>query len=86
MLFNLSMNRSEISAGLRLVRMAVPQLALTALLVGAALSVNGCHRDPQKFLDKGTQSFEQGKFPDALIYFGRAIQLNPRLPEAQLRT
>src|SRR5438128_6392405 len=74
------MNRPHVSA-----RVAVRQVTAAALLILATLSVNGCRRDPQKFLDKGNQSFEQGKFPDALIYFGRAIQLNPSLPEAHYK-
>jgi len=45
----------------------------------------GCNRDPKKFLAKGNASFEQGKYPEALIYYGRALQLDPRYAEAHFK-
>jgi tetratricopeptide (TPR) repeat protein len=38
-----------------------------------------------KFIAKGDQSFGQAKYPEALIYYGRALQINPRLPEAHYK-
>src|SRR5260370_33579044 len=44
-----------------------------------------CNRDPKKFLAKGNASYEHEKYPEALIYYGRAIQLDPRNPEAHFK-
>src|SRR5260370_16899593 len=41
-----------------------------------------CNRDPKKFLAKGNASYEHEKYPEALIYYGRPIQLDPRNAEA----
>src|SRR5882762_7939608 len=63
-------------------------------LVGRASSVPflllvifsaGCNRDPKKFLAKGNASYEHEKYPEALIYYGRAIQLDPRNAEAHFK-
>src|ERR1700682_166666 len=49
----------------------------------------GCSRDPnvlkRKFLEKGNRNFEQGKYPEALIYYGRALQIDPRFSEAHYK-
>src|ERR1700747_298489 len=45
----------------------------------------GCNRDPKKFVAKGNASFDQGKYPEALIFYGRAIQLDPRYAEAHFK-
>jgi len=45
----------------------------------------GCNKDPKKFIARGDQSLAQGKYPDALIYYGRAIQLDPRFAEAHFK-
>ena len=45
----------------------------------------GCNRDPKKFLAKGNASYDQGKYPEALIYYGRALQLDPRYAEAHFK-
>src|SRR5258708_19007708 len=45
----------------------------------------GCNRDPKKFLAKGNASYEHEKYPEALIYYGRAIQLDPRNAEAHFK-
>src|SRR4029077_6917235 len=56
-----------------------------ALSVLVLLFCSGCNRDPKKFIAKGNQSFDQGKYPDALIYYGRALQLDPRFAEAHYK-
>src|SRR5208283_1265790 len=46
----------------------------------------GCNRNPtvrkQKFLEQGNHNFDQGKFPEAIIFYGRALQIEPRFAEA----
>src|SRR5579864_5229449 len=54
------------------------------LLLGGLFSA-GCNRDPKKFVAKGNQAFDQGKYPDAIIYYGRALQLDPRSAEAHFK-
>jgi len=56
-------------------------VALLLLLLVCA----GCNRDPKKFLAKGDQSFDSGKYPEALIYYGRALQLDPRFADAHFK-
>ena len=58
---------------------------LALLFSLAVVLLAGCNRDPKKFLAKGNQSFDQGKYPDALIYYGRALQLDPRFAEAHFK-
>jgi tetratricopeptide (TPR) repeat protein len=57
----------------------------TSLVLLASFLCSGCNRDPKKFVAQGNQSFDQGKYPDALIYYGRALQLDPRLAEAHFK-
>jgi len=54
----------------------------TTLFLVLIVCLSACNRDPKKFLAKGNVSFDQGKYPEALIYYGRAIQLDPRYAEA----
>src|ERR1700745_2309858 len=56
-----------------------------ALLFLLLIFCVGCNRDPKKFLAKGNASFDQGKYPEALIYYGRAIQLDPRYAQAHFK-
>src|SRR6516164_2842140 len=62
-----------------------PLLLLIACLAG----IPSCSRDPnvrkQKFLAEGNQQFDQGKYPEAMIYYGRALQLDPRFPDAHYK-
>src|ERR1700676_3063701 len=48
--------------------------------------LGGCTRDPkilkQKFLKEGNLAFEQGKYPEASILYGRSLQEDPRFAEA----
>ena len=61
----------------------LPVVALTVLLLAA------CSRDPnarkQKFLVQGNQEFDQGKYADAMIYYGRALQIDPRFPDTHYK-
>src|SRR3974377_1279038 len=61
-------------------------LVLVAFL---ALGVCSCRKDPavekRKFLEQGKASFAQGKYPEALIFYGRALQLDGRFAEAHRR-
>ena len=56
------------------------------LLLGSG---GGCSRDPnvrkQKFIEQGNRDFEQGKYREALIYYGRALQIDPRFAEAHYK-
>src|SRR5215470_13507944 len=59
------------------------------IIVFFACFVAACSRDPnvrkQKFLAQGNQEFDQGKYPEAMIHYGRALQLDPRFPEAHYK-
>ena len=39
-----------------------------------------CNRDPnvrkQKAMDRGNREFDQGKYPEAIIYYGQALQID----------
>src|SRR5260221_12219794 len=59
----------------------IPAALFLLLLIFCA----GCNRDPKKFLAKGNTSFDQGKYPEALIHYGRHIQLDPRYAEAHFK-
>jgi tetratricopeptide (TPR) repeat protein len=52
-------------------------------------SGGGCSLDPnvrkQKFFAQGNRSFEQGNYPEALIFYGRALQIDPRFPDAHYK-
>ena len=52
---------------------------VTVLLVSSLLS--GCSFDPnvkkQKFIARGDQDFQAGKYSEALISYGRALQIDP---------
>ena len=61
-------------------------LCIAVLLTATGV---GCSRDPnvrkQKFFEQGNRDFEQGKYPEALIFYGRALRIDPRFPEAHYR-
>jgi tetratricopeptide (TPR) repeat protein len=61
---------------------------LCMFLLAAALG-GGCSLDPharkQKFLEQGNRYFEQGKYPEALLLYGRALQIDPRFSEAHYK-
>ena len=58
-------------------------LFLLALGLQTCLDFSGCFRDPnlrkQGFVEEGDQYFAQDKFREALLTYGRAIQIDPRL-------
>jgi len=53
------------------------------------LLATGCHTDPnakrQKFLEKGNHEFDQRQYSAALIYYGRALQVDPHFAEAHYK-
>jgi tetratricopeptide (TPR) repeat protein len=57
------------------------------LLITVLLTIAGCSRDPQvrkqKYFQSGQRYFEQGKYPEAIIQFSNAIQVDPRFGDAQ---
>src|SRR6516164_4309262 len=58
-------------------------------LVFLAVAVCGCRKDPavqkRKFLEQGNASFAAAKYPEALIFYGRALQLDTKFAEAHYR-
>jgi tetratricopeptide (TPR) repeat protein len=68
---------------------AVKLSVFSCALVLFTVLGSGCSRDPnlrkQRFLEQGNRSFEQGNYPEALIFYGRAIQIDPRFPEAHYK-
>src|SRR5260370_32803821 len=62
----------------------------TALVIGImaqiCLLLAGCLRDPnvrkQKFVEQGDRYFAQEKFPEALLTYGRALQIDPKFAHA----
>src|SRR6516162_6544589 len=64
-------------------------LRMLILLVFLAVAVCGCRKDPavqkRKFLEQGNASFAQAKYPEALIFYGRALQLDAKSAEAHYR-
>jgi len=51
-----------------------------ALVVSAAVWLPSCNRDPnvrkQKAMERGNREFDQGKYPEAVIYYGQALQID----------
>jgi len=59
------------------------------VVVGLALALSllvGCSRDPnvrkQKYLESGQRFFEKGKYREAAIQFGNAVQVDPHFADA----
>jgi tetratricopeptide (TPR) repeat protein len=63
--------------------------ALLSFLVLLVAFAGGCSRDPnvrkQKFLQQGNQDFDKGRFAEAAISYGRALQIDPRFAEAHYK-
>src|SRR5579859_7745693 len=61
-------------------------LALALSLLGLSF---GCNRDPNvrklTFLAQGDHAFQQKKFAEAVIDYGRALQIDPRFAEAHYK-
>jgi tetratricopeptide (TPR) repeat protein len=59
------------------------------LTLAACLLVVGCNRDPRilglKCVTSGNKYFKDGKFKQASILYRRALQLNPKDPDAYYR-
>ena len=55
---------------------------LFAIILQACLVLTGCSRDPvarkQKFVAEGDRYAAQEKFPEALLTYGRALQIDPQ--------
>ncbi len=56
------------------------------VFLAIAISLAGCSRDPnvrkQKYFESGQRYFEKGKYREAAIQFGNAVQIDPRFAEA----
>ena len=59
---------------------------ICAFLFAASLA---CNRDPnakrQKYFDSGNRYFERGKFPEAVIEFSNAVQVDPQYAAAHFK-
>jgi tetratricopeptide (TPR) repeat protein len=62
------------------------KLMLRFFLMVLLFSGAGCFRDPnlqkQRYFDSGTQYFQKGKYPEAIIEFQNAIQIDKNFAEA----
>ena len=62
---------------------------LVCALIFLAASGSGCSRDPNvrkaTFLEQGNRDFNQGKYPEALIFYGRVLQIDSRFVEAHYK-
>jgi tetratricopeptide (TPR) repeat protein len=65
-----------------------PVLSL-ALSIFLAATAWGCLSNPtarkQKFYDQGLRDFNQQKYPEAIIWFSRALQIDPRFADAHYK-
>jgi tetratricopeptide (TPR) repeat protein len=56
------------------------QLTLFLVLLLSASLLPSCNRDPnvrkQKAMDRGNREFDQGKYPEAIIYYGQVLQID----------
>ncbi|MCU1295790.1 MAG: Tetratricopeptide 1 repeat-containing protein [Acidobacteriaceae bacterium] len=61
-------------------------LRLIAILLAITTLFTGCSRDPsvrkQKYFESGQRYFEKGKYREAAIQFGNAVQVDSRFAEA----
>src|SRR5919204_531633 len=62
---------------------------LIVVLALAATSFVACSRDPnvrkQKYFESGQRYFDKGKYREAAIQFGNAVQVDPRFAQAHYR-
>jgi tetratricopeptide (TPR) repeat protein len=71
--------------------MRTRQTVITLLVIAviALTAQTGCSRDPkvrrEKYLESGQRYYDQGKFREAVIQFGNAVQADPRWPEGHYR-
>src|SRR5215471_18254661 len=63
-------------------------LGILALFAAIATGIS-CSLDPnvrkQKFFEQGNRQFELGNCPEALLYYGRALQIDSRFAEARFK-
>ena len=64
------------------------RLLSTGLLVLLTLSLS-CERNPaiqkQKFFESGNRYLESGKFPEAVLEFSNAVQIDPRFASGHFK-
>ena len=62
---------------------------LLSISVHLSVFAVGCSRDPnvrkQKFFDQGNRDFDKGKYPEALISYRRALQIDAHFVEAHYK-
>jgi cellulose synthase operon protein C len=62
---------------------------LFALVLSLTTLLPSCNRDPnlskQKAMERGNREFDQGKYPEAIIYYGQALQVDSRYAEAHYK-
>src|ERR1700730_10198154 len=62
-----------------------------ALILPASSLMLSCHRDPatriQKAMERGDREFTEGKYPEAIIYYGQALQVDShyKLGQSQMK-
>src|ERR1700733_16088958 len=60
-----------------------------ALILPTAALLTSCHRDPatriQKAMERGDREFNAGKYPEAVIYYGQALQVDSNYPPAHYK-
>jgi tetratricopeptide (TPR) repeat protein len=61
-------------------------LCLSLAILAFAAS---CNRDPnvrkQKMMAQGNEEFDHGKYPEAMIYYGQALQIDPHYADAHYK-
>jgi Tfp pilus assembly protein PilF len=62
---------------------------LFALLLPASSLMMSCHWDPssriQKAMGRGDREFNEGKCPEAIIYYGQVLQIDSHHPQAHYK-
>src|SRR3984893_12750134 len=62
---------------------------LFALFLPASSLLWSCHQDPatriQKAMERGDREFNAGKYPEAIIYYGQALQVDSNYPQAHYK-
>jgi tetratricopeptide (TPR) repeat protein len=62
---------------------------LFALFLPASSLMFSCHRDPvtriQKAMERGDREFNEGKYPEAIIYYGQALQVDSNYAQAHYK-
>src|SRR6202162_4147397 len=60
-----------------------------ALFLPASSLMLSCHRDPatriQKAMERGDREFTGGKYPEAVIYYGQALQVDSNYAQAHYK-